>query len=76
MAEKAVYDNVQSGKDSQTRGKNLYLLFDKVVVLNQIMTQMMIQLYHHIRAPLSQRQNNLKSHSQQEGMWLEAQVTL
>ena len=39
MAEKAVYDNVQSGKDSQTRGKNLYLLFDKVVVLNQIMRQ-------------------------------------
>ena len=29
-----------------------------------------------IITPLSQRQNNLKSHSQQEGMWLEAQVTL
>ena len=39
MAEKAVYDNVQSGKDTQTRGKNLYLLFDKVITLNQIMRQ-------------------------------------
>ena len=36
VAEKAVYDNVQSGKDSQARGKSLYLLLDKVIILEYL----------------------------------------
>ena len=35
VKEKAVYDSVQGGKEHQTRGKNLYYLFRKVIRLTE-----------------------------------------